>query len=164
MVKEMKRLRDAARNITAMGKPRVTESSLPIQVLYNSKIELIRLNEFEANSVLQPIKFDISEDYTGVKTQKLVRLESVSAPKTYTLHVDLQRDKHARIYETQVENFQRAAKFKKKKPLLLTDFTKGATDNSGVKQFTEALHKRVYAKTQERSFNRKIYGRKKNKS
>jgi hypothetical protein len=74
---------------------------------------------------------------------KLVKIESESAPKTYFFELDLGRGKGPRIFETQTEKFIRQRRFKKETPLLLSDYTKGGKDSSGVADFCEALHQRV---------------------
>lgn len=93
--------------MTGMVNPVISESTLPIQVIYNSKIERIRILEFETEKPPQPVKFDISDAYSGLEYQKLVRIECSSAPKAYVQKIDLRSEKNPRIYETQMEAFKR---------------------------------------------------------
>jgi len=73
--------------------------------------------------------FDISESYSGAENKRKITICSALAPKKYTFELDLDPDKHPRIYETQLETFNRTRRFKKEKDLKLADFTRGATDN-----------------------------------
>ena len=54
--------------MTGMVNPIIEESSIPIQVLYNKKIDKIRFLEYEGKSNEQPIRFNISEAYSGIET------------------------------------------------------------------------------------------------
>ena len=82
-----------------------------------------------------PIYFDISDSYSGVDTTKLVKIESVSAPKTYTFEVDLIDENRAKHFETVMEEIARKKRLQEQKPLQLTDFARGAKDNSFILQF-----------------------------
>ena len=70
----------------------------------------------------------------------MVRIESESAPKAYILKIDVDSEKNPRIYETQMEAFRRSDRFKKAKPLRLTDYTSKDDCNKGIEEFSEALH------------------------
>ena len=109
-----------------MANPVVTESKLPLSLVYNDKIERIRVFEYESSTPPQPIKFEFSDGFAGIDAKKLVRISSVSAPKTYTLEIDLQKEKNPRVFDTQIGKIMRMNRFKKdkEKPLLLTDFIK----------------------------------------
>ena len=107
LLNEMHNLRDAKNQMTAFHDPIARESQLPIQVLYNAKIERIRVLEYERHSVPLPIKFDVSDGYSGVPSQKIIKIQSESAPKAFTFDVDLASDKNPRIYDTQLEKFNR---------------------------------------------------------
>lgn len=79
-----------------------------------------------------PIKFDISDGYSGVPSQKIIKIQSESAPKAFNFDVDLASEKNPRFYESQLEQFNRLKKTKKEKDLLLTDYTKAKDFKSGV--------------------------------
>ena len=97
-------------------------------MLYNKKVETIRLIEYEGRVVPQPIHFDVSDSYAGIETTKLVRLESKSAPKAYTFEIDLAKGCGPKIFETQVERLNRNRKFKQDAPVVITDFIGGSKD------------------------------------
>ena len=65
-IEDIKRMADSKRQMTGMVNPVISESTLPIQVIYNSKIERIRILEFETEKAPQPVKFDISDAYSGL--------------------------------------------------------------------------------------------------
>lgn len=46
--------------------------------------------------------------------------------------IEFDLDKAPHLFETQIEEKSRNDKYKKNKPLKITDYTKGATDNIGV--------------------------------
>ena len=69
--------------------------------------------EYEKQSAPLPIKFDISDSYTGIPSQKMIKIISDSAPKDYTFDIDLADKSNQRIYETQLEQFTRNKRFKK---------------------------------------------------
>ena len=131
----------------------IAESTLPLQVLYNSKIERIRFLEYEIERPPQPIKYEISDAYSGSHTQKLIRIETVSAPKPYILKIDLLSKKS--IYETQMEAFKRQNRMRKASPLRLTDYIKKGV-KQGVEEFTKALHSKITTKVYNRTFKAKI--------
>lgn len=129
------------------------ESPLPLQVIFNAKIESIRFTENEKKHAPQPIRFDISDSYTGEPHKKLIKIWSESAPKESVFEFDL--SKNARSLETQNERFNRNVRRKAKKPIIITDYTKGARDNYAVGIFIKDLHDRVLMETQGQSFIKK---------
>ena len=84
--------------MTAFSDPVVLESSIPLIFFYNEKVERIRVLEYERHSVPLPIRFDVSESYSGGANTKLITIESESVKKP--LHFDFNFDKTKRIYET----------------------------------------------------------------
>ena len=68
------RLKEVVCKLNGVSFTKIIESPIPIQVLYNDKIERIRLDESDYNSPPTPLKFDISDSYTGLETTKLVRI------------------------------------------------------------------------------------------
>ena len=93
--------------MTAFRNPVVTESSIPIQVLYNMKIERIRILEYEKRSPPLPIHYNIAEAPSGQPSLKEVTIKSVSAPKDFVFEIDTADGKGPRIYETQLEQLTR---------------------------------------------------------
>ena len=88
------------------------------------------------------IKFDISDGYTGVTSNKRIQIVSENAPKPYIFEVDLQDlANNPKSFETQLEKFTRGVKSKISSPLRLTDYTKDA--DIGVARFVFDLHQRV---------------------
>ena len=148
--------------MTGMVNPVIAESSLPIQVIYNSKIERIRILEFEIEKPPEPVKFDISDAYSASEYQKLVRIECSSAPKPYVLKIDLRSEKNPSIYETQMETFKRKNKSSKVQPLKLTDYLKRKNSKEGIEEFTKALHDQITTKVHNRTFKAKIVMKEKN--
>ena len=112
-------------------------------MLYNNKIERIRVLEYEKHSAPLPIKFDISDGYSGVPTQKIIKIQSESAPKVFNFDCDLASESNPRVFESQLEQFNRLCKFRNDKELFLTDYTKDK-DGNGVDKFIEALHSRHF--------------------
>ena len=66
--------------MTAMINPQVFESDLPLQVLYNDKIEHIRMLEYNRDAAPHAIKFDLSDGLSGIESHKSLRIQSDSAP------------------------------------------------------------------------------------
>ena len=124
----------------------IKESPLPLQVIFNAKVEKIRFTEYENKHFPQPIRFDISDSYTGEPHKKLIKIWSVSAPKESVFEIDL--TKNERSLETINEKFNRDLRKKSKKPIIITDYTKGARDNAAVGIFVKDLHDRVLMQTQ----------------
>ena len=52
-------------------------------MLYNPKIERIRLAEYDEEVEPKPIQFDISDSYSGIEGRKLILLKSESVPDDY---------------------------------------------------------------------------------
>lgn len=100
MIKDISSLKDAELQMTAFMNPVVHESDIPLQVLYNQKIERIRVLEYERHSAPLPIMFDISECYDGMPSKRRIKIQSESAPKVYHFEVDLEDKTGPRIYET----------------------------------------------------------------
>lgn len=119
--------------------PAVKECNIPMKILYNEKIERIRFAEYDCELPPNAIHFVIADALNGNESEKQVQIKAESTNKVYKLMVDLDSDQ--KIYETQLEKLTRDIKFKKKKPLSLTDYTKSATGNSGVSQFIKDLKK-----------------------
>ena len=69
--------------MTAFSDSVVLKSPIHLNVLYNQKIERIRVLEYENRSAPMPVKFDVSENYSGSPSKKMVTLVSESAPKPY---------------------------------------------------------------------------------
>lgn len=97
------------------------------------------MSEHQGDKAPDAIKFDISDGYAGIETEKMMKISAVSDPKkTYLIEIDLADEKSEKIYETQMENYNRQNKFFKNdgqqqpKGVLLTDYTRGAKDNQGV--------------------------------
>lgn len=68
-----------------------------------------------------PVKFEIFDDFSGAPGHKIVKISSESAPKVYTLSLNMDPKKNPRIFQTQVEKLTRASRLKKQseKPLNL---------------------------------------------
>ena len=97
----IKRMSDAKQNLAPIIQSIIKESAIPLQVLYNRKVERIRVMEYDKSLAPAPIKFDISDSYTGVKSKKLIQILSDNAPKPYVFEVDLADDENnPRSYET----------------------------------------------------------------
>ena len=62
-----------------------------------------------------------------------------------------------------MEAFKRSDRFRRTTDLKLTDYTRGCKDNSGVVEFTKALHKQVSTNKHYRTFKAKIYSKEKTK-
>ena len=122
------------------NRPLVFESKLPMQIIYNKKIEKVRVNEVLKKEAPQAIQFDISDCYSGATTKKLLKIKPEYAEKPLTIEVDLVRD-NPRLYETKLEKFNRQVRHVIEVPLRLTDYTRA--DGAGVGRFVEDLHKRV---------------------
>ena len=135
---------DSKDTVTSVDRSRVFESKVPIEILYNKKIERIRTNEYSKNEPPNPIHFDIAESYSGVATTKLIKIECESAPKVYTFELDLSTGNRKRHFETVMEEIARKKRLEQEKPLKLTDFVKGATDNSFILKFMNELRNRIH--------------------
>ena len=70
-------------------------------------MERIRTLEYSKNLPPMPIFFDISDSYSGIETTKLVKIESVSAPKVYKFEFDLVDENRTKHFETVVEEIAR---------------------------------------------------------
>ena len=84
----------------------VKESDIPLEVLYNTKIERIRAIEHQAFKPPEPIRFTVLESVKENKnTHRLVKLECLSAPKVYEFEINV---KEQPIFvESHSENFNR---------------------------------------------------------
>ena len=104
----IKRIDEAKQNLAPILQSIIKESPVPLQVLYNRKIDRIRVLEFDMQIPPAAIKFDISDSYSGEKSKKLIRLNAESAPKPYVFEVDFSNDAdNPRSYETNFEKFTR---------------------------------------------------------
>lgn len=110
---ELKRLLESQDQMTALTNPVVKESSLPLQILFNDKFERIRVAEYETETAPKPIKYEIYDCFSGVPSRKIVKITSESAPKAYTVKVDLNHKKNPKIFETKFEALTRASRLKK---------------------------------------------------
>ncbi len=91
----------------------------------------------------------------------MIKIMSDSAPKAYVFDIDLANKNNQRLYETQLEQFTRTKKFRKEVRVQLTDYTKGAKDNAGVDKFIKDLHNKIMEQAHERTFQKKLYAKKK---
>ena len=145
--KKLKIIRDIVKSketVTSVDRSRVYESKLPIEILYNKKIERIRTNEYSKNKPPKPIHFDIAESYSGIDTTKLIRIECESAPKIYSFELNLADANRQKHFETVMEEIARKKRLEQEEPLKLTDFVKGATDNSFIMKFMKELRNRMH--------------------
>lgn len=140
----IQKIQDAKESVSNVDRSRVKESTIPLEILYNNKVERIRTLEYSKNKPPMPIHFDISDSYSGVTTTKLIRIESVSAPKAYTFELDLIDKNRSKHFETSLEEIARKKRLSYEKPLLLTDFAKGSKDNSFVLAFIKELRNRLH--------------------
>lgn len=134
---------NSKQTVTFADRSRVYESKLPIEILYNKKIERIRANEYSKNKPPKPIHFDIADSYSGIETTKLIRIECESAPKVYTFELNFLDGKRQKHFETVMEEISRQKRLEHKEPLKLRDFAKEATDNSFIMKFLKELSNRI---------------------
>ena len=66
----------------------VYECQLPLQVLYNRKIERIRVSEYEKHWAPRAIHFEISDSLSGQKTKKMIKIEPENAEKAHYFDID----------------------------------------------------------------------------
>lgn len=143
-MQELMRLKEVVCKLNGVSFTKIIESPIPIQVLYNDKIERIRLDESDYNSPPTPLKFDISDSYTGVETTKLVRIWKESSSKSYVFEIDLSANsKGPQSFETKLEKYLRGNRVLNENPLRLTDYIKGKIGNGGVDQFINELCRRA---------------------
>lgn len=91
----------------------------------------------------------------------MIKIMSDSAPKAYVFDIDLANKNNQRLFETQLGQFSRTKKFRKEVRVQLTDYTRGAKDNAGVAQFIKDIHNKVMEQSHERTFQKKLYAKKK---
>ena len=126
--------------MTAFSDPVVHESDIPIAVLYNDKIEYIRLLECEKQMPPLAIHFDISESFSGSTDHRLITLQAESYKTPFHIDIDLLSRDNA-IYETKLEKINRSSKFKKFVPLELSDYLGETSDKKAVARFVVDLQK-----------------------
>ena len=68
----IKRIEDAKQNLAPIMNDKINESPIPLQVLYNEKVERIRMLEHDMRIAPASIKFDISDGFTGVTSNKRI--------------------------------------------------------------------------------------------
>ena len=151
----IKRIDQAKLNLGPLLQSIVKESSIPLQVLYNRKVERIRVLECDTNLPPAAIKFEISDSYTGVNSKKLIQITCESAPKPYVFEVDFNDEMdNPRSYETQLEKFTRDVRSKIGSPVKLIDYMRGATDfSAAADKFTEDLHRQVKMQQIDKTYN-----------
>ena len=84
----IKRIDQAKLNLGPLLQSIVKESNIPLQVLYNRKVERIRVLECNTCQPPAAIRYEISDSYTGVNSKKLIQINCESAPKPYVFEVD----------------------------------------------------------------------------
>ena len=117
------------------------ESSIPLAVLYNTRVERIRVLEYEKNYPPQPVHFDISESYSGAAKKRLVKIYSDTVPEPHHFDIDLEHGKGPKIYETKLESVTRASRFKKNVQLNLSDYIRDKNDKTAVAKFVADMEK-----------------------
>lgn len=75
-VDDLSRLKDVKFKLNGVINAVVRESPIPIEVIYNKEVEKLRIEEYDAKAAPMPIKFDISDSYSGIESLKMVRLET----------------------------------------------------------------------------------------
>ena len=83
-----------------MVKPRVLQSHLPIQVIYNSEVDRIRAMEQDNESAPAPIHFTIQPGNSGLPTERVFRIESESVAEPIVFEIDLDPSKTSSFIET----------------------------------------------------------------
>lgn len=68
----------------------IKESDIPIQALFNRKVERIRIHEYAQKIAFQPIHFQILESCSGKESLMQVHLESASIPKMQIFEFDVE--------------------------------------------------------------------------
>ncbi len=81
-------MQEVSRELYVLDRKQIKLSSIPLQVLYNKKVERIRAIEYSENKPPEPIRFDIQDSLTGKKNLVEVKLECKSAPKAYSFEID----------------------------------------------------------------------------
>jgi hypothetical protein len=87
-IDEIRRVIESRRQMQMSDSRRVQESDIPLDVLYNLKIERIRATEDKQNAKPEPIRFQILESGTNKPNQRKVKFECESIPEPEELEID----------------------------------------------------------------------------
>ena len=124
------------------------ESKILLPVIYNTRVEKIKINDLLRKNEPQSIHFDISESLSGYANRKLVTIkpERVQEGAKQAFHLELDFDDECdwpRLFETELEKFNKHVQKVDETPLNLSDFVSGHYDPDGVARFAEELQERV---------------------
>ena len=108
----LKRMNDANQTLGPQSQPLVYESNIPLPVLYNTRMEKIKIADLLRKNEPQSIHFDISEALSGYANRKLVTIKPEGVPDgaKQAYHLELDFDDECdwpRLFETELEKFNK---------------------------------------------------------
>lgn len=91
--------------MSIMDRQKIKMSDIPLEVLYNEKIEFIRISEYAQMQPPLPITFNIQDSFADGPEIKKISFTCESAPKTYSLKLDI--NKRVLCFESNAEMEER---------------------------------------------------------